>query len=166
MNFLIWNCRGAGGHNFHNLMKDCIRIYQLDFIAILEPRISGSVGDRVINRIGFSEVVRVEAMGFSGGIWCMWKSNWPPIQVVATSRYCIHLLVNENSPSAWYLSIVYASPIVGQREFVWQELRDFKNSIDGPWALAGDFNAVTSNSEKIGGLQLILAPAHLLMIAS
>lgn len=32
----------------------------------------------------------------------------------------------------------------------WQELRDFKTNRVGPWALAGDFNVVTSDKEKLG----------------
>lgn len=100
MNCLIWNCRGAGGRSFHNLIRDCIRIYRLDFVDILEPRISGNTADKVVKRIGLSEGIRVEANGFSGGIWCLWKSQCPPIRVLSTSRYCIHLIANKNSPFA------------------------------------------------------------------
>lgn len=74
-----------------------------------------------------------------------------PIRVFATSRYCIHLQVTSNSPSARYLSIVYASPDASQRELDWQELRDFKLINEGPRVLAGDFNVVTFDREKIGG---------------
>lgn len=116
MNLLIGNCRGEGGLNFHNLIRDCIRIYKLDFVAMLAPRISGFVAESVINRIGLDDGARVDAIGFSGGIWCLWKANCPPIRVVSTSRYCIHLLVNADSPSAWYLSVIYASFIASNRE--------------------------------------------------
>lgn len=49
-----WKCRGAGGRNSHNLMRDCIRWYRLDFVAILEPRISRIAADKVAQRIGLS----------------------------------------------------------------------------------------------------------------
>lgn len=52
MNGIIWNCRGAGGPNFHSLMRDYIRIHHLNFMAILEPRISGSKAEDVCRRIG------------------------------------------------------------------------------------------------------------------
>lgn len=72
MNSLIWNCRGAGGRNFANFVKDLINIYHLDFVAILEPRISGYSADKVIQKIGLVEGARVdvvasqEAFGASG----------------------------------------------------------------------------------------------------
>lgn len=149
MNSTIWNCPGAGGRNFSNLIRDYMRIYKLDFIAILEPRISGSTADRAINKIGLVEGARVDACGFSGGIWCLWKSNTMPISIVYTSRYCIHLKVNPNSPSFWYFFLIYASPNASNCEEVWQDLRDFNTHY--PWCLAGDFNAILAANEREGG---------------
>lgn len=147
---LVWNVRGAGGRNFHNLVRNTMRIHNIDFVTILEPRISGVKVDAVINRIGLVEGDRVEAIGFSR-VWCLWNSRCPPISVIATSRYCIHLLMNANSPSAWHLSIVYSSPNLMLREYIWHELREFNSTFNGPWYLAGDFNVVLSQSERLGG---------------
>lgn len=101
MNCLIWNCRGAGGKEFSSLFRDTSRIYHLDFVAIVEPRISGQTADKVIRKIGFANVAKVDAQGFSGGIWCLWKSSCPPIYVHSISRYCAHLIVNPNSLHSW-----------------------------------------------------------------
>lgn len=119
MNSLIWNCRGAGGRNFASTIRDFLSLYQLDFVAILEPRISGDTADKVINRIGLLEGARIEARGFSGGIWCLWRSNFMAVNVVSSPRYCVHLKMNPNSPLYWYFSVTYASPIAGNREEVW-----------------------------------------------
>lgn len=75
MNSMIWNVRGAGGRSFANVIKDYIRIYKMDFIAILEPRVSGQTVDRIIQKIGLVEGATVDACGFSGGIWCLWRAN-------------------------------------------------------------------------------------------
>lgn len=91
MNSLIWNCRGVGGRHFASLVRYLVNIYQLDFIAILEPRISGPSANRVIQKIGLLEGARVDACRFSGGIWCLWKSNFMPVSVIGSSRYCIQL---------------------------------------------------------------------------
>lgn len=137
MNCLIWNCRGAGGRNFHNFVRDCIRIYHLDFVALLEPRISGPAADKVIQKIGLTEGVWVEAIGFSGVIWCLWKSNCPSIRIAPLS--------------SWKLSVVYASPSLSQREETWNELRNYSLTVNGPWIVSGNFNDITSNRGKQGG---------------
>lgn len=73
-----------------------MKIYHLDFIAVLETRVSGDKADVIIRKIGVQEGFRVEAQGFSSGIWYMWKDSCPFIYVVASSRCCIHLKVNAN----------------------------------------------------------------------
>lgn len=97
MNFLLWDCRRAGGNSLQALLKDCVRIYKLCFMAILEPRISGTRVDHVVDKFGFDNVVRVEVVGFSNGIWCMWKRNKISIEVLSTSSSCVLLKVNPRS---------------------------------------------------------------------
>lgn len=105
---------------------------------------------QVINRIGLIEGARVEARGFSGSIRCLWKSNFIAINVVSTSRYCIHLKMNQSSPYFWYFSVIYASPIASNREEVWQELKEFHSLYPGPWCITEDFNTVIFASEREG----------------
>lgn len=93
----------------------------------------------------------MEAQGFVGGLWCLWKPNCPPISVLSTSKYCIHLQVTPNLPSSWFFTIVYASPNHMQREDVWKELEDWSHIVTGPWCLVGDFNQVLFAREKQGG---------------
>lgn len=69
-------------------------MYNLDFMAILEPRISGKRADEVVNKCGVDGIAQVEATGFSRGIWCLWKQVCINISVISTSAYCIHLEVN------------------------------------------------------------------------
>lgn len=120
----------------------------------MEPRISGEKADIIIRKFGLAGAVRVEAVGFSGGIWCCWKQARLAIIVVSTSKYCIHLKVNPNSVNPWYLSVVYASPHASHREELWDELRRIGSSLTEPWAAAGDFNMVLYEFEKDGGLCL------------
>lgn len=89
----------SGGASFPTLMKDYMGVYQFDFIALLEPRISGARANEAIKRIGLNEGARVEDLGFAGGIWGFWKSTCPPILIIATSRYCIHLWVKAHLPT-------------------------------------------------------------------
>lgn len=86
MNCLLWNCRGASKNIFASLIKDCLRIYQLDFVAILEPRISGTKADRVLSNMGFDSFPKSDATGFFGGIWCCWKQSMVSTQVVAINQ--------------------------------------------------------------------------------
>lgn len=51
---VVWSWRGVDGPGFFTSTKDYIRVYQLDFIAILETRISGDRAATVIKKTGRS----------------------------------------------------------------------------------------------------------------
>jgi hypothetical protein len=90
MNYFIWNCRGAGGKFFPNIVRDCAKMYSIDFLAILEPRISGQRADSVIDKLGFDSKAKVDAIGYSGGIWCLWKSSSINITFISSSQFAMH----------------------------------------------------------------------------
>ncbi|KAL4272499.1 hypothetical protein GQ457_13G019110 [Hibiscus cannabinus] len=46
-----------------------------DIVAIFEPRISGQAANTFVHRSEFEYSYRVEARGFSGGIWIMWRGS-------------------------------------------------------------------------------------------
>lgn len=79
MSMLIWNYRGAGKRHFSGLIRDYAKMYNLSFLAILEPRISASRADNVVNKLGFDGIARSDAIGFRGGIWCLWKKIGSPL---------------------------------------------------------------------------------------
>ncbi|RYR03235.1 hypothetical protein Ahy_B06g082091 [Arachis hypogaea] len=51
MNIISWNCRGAGGKTFPNLIRDIRREYNANFIILLETHISGSRGAAVREKL-------------------------------------------------------------------------------------------------------------------
>lgn len=64
---LSWNCRGASNPTFMRNLKD--------LLAVHKPTIFAAVADRVCQQIGWGSWHRVEATGFSGGIWIFWKED-------------------------------------------------------------------------------------------
>ncbi|XP_057428997.1 uncharacterized protein LOC130722320 [Lotus japonicus] len=147
----LHEAQGAGKKNFTSFIKDCSRIYHLGFVAILEPRISGEKADKVLSNMGFDSITKTDANGFSGGIWCCWKQSMFSIRVVALNQQCIHLHVNPNDQGGWYLTVVYAHPQERMRVSLWNDLVNFKDQTSGPWFVAGDFNSVLFEAEKVGG---------------
>ena len=56
----------------------------------------------------------------------------------------------------WLFSAVYASPDSNLRRDLWRELEHVKNTYDGPWLAAGDFNDTICMSERngVGGSEM------------
>lgn len=131
-------------------------MYRLSFLALLEPRISGIRANKVIEKLGFDRIIRQEAVGFSGGIWCLWKRNLIVIDVLSSSKYSVLLKINPGSSNPWLLSVVYGSPQERFREDLWNDLRAVHNAYDLPWCVVGDFNSILHPYAKQGGVEFNL----------
>ncbi|KAL4384684.1 hypothetical protein GQ457_15G002820 [Hibiscus cannabinus] len=125
---------GALCADFNRHLRLILRTSNPDVVALFETRVSGRKADRFVARYGFPFSFRVEANGFSGGIWLLWKHS----VTVETSR-------------EFYVSFVYASPNKSKRSSLWAQLEALRPSGDVAWLLGGDFNAIASSSERMGG---------------
>ncbi|KAF7838932.1 RNA-directed DNA polymerase [Senna tora] len=149
----LWSDEGAGRRAFARLLKDLCRDNKVDILFICEPRISGTRADDVIRRSGWRNVHKVDAEGFSCGLWLCW-SDVINIQVLESTDQCIHLRVDIFSQGkSFLLSTVYASPNHEKREGLWRFLKGKADSIAEAWVVLGDFNAYLNGNEKRGGVE-------------
>ncbi|CAN1126970.1 hypothetical protein LINPERHAP2_LOCUS3738 [Linum perenne] len=137
-----------------------MQVHKPQVIAILEPRISGSVGKAVRRKLRFNSSFIVEAQGFSEGIWLLWNETDFKIKILGSSHFFIHVQVNWDSGKSCEATFVYASPFIQGRRALWDDLRRISASIAKPWVLMGDFNAIVESSEKSGGANFNQIPAR------
>ncbi|KAL4376038.1 hypothetical protein GQ457_02G035350 [Hibiscus cannabinus] len=103
-----------------------------DVFALMEPRISGSVADAFIRKSGYAYSYRVEASGFSGGIWVMWR-NTVYLDILAVSRQFVHgFCTPTNGDPSFFVTFVYASPNVAQRCSLWNRLKALEPDVGWP----------------------------------
>ena len=78
LSILFWNCQGVASPGFRRAFIIMNKIYNLDIVAILEPKISGVKADNFIKRSGFESSHRVEAESFAGvfGFYGKKNSGW------------------------------------------------------------------------------------------
>lgn len=75
MNLIGWNCRGAAGRGFVNLIRDIRSEYNVSMMFMVEIHVSGTRSHNIIKRFGFDSWFIQEAQGQSGGIWIVWDSK-------------------------------------------------------------------------------------------
>lgn len=151
MSIITWNCQGVSGKRFPATFKSLVVNYKVEIFVILEPRISGKKADAVIQKLGFAHSHRVEADGFSGGIWVLWSSN-VSIDILTNHVQFIHMQVHcPSTPTRFLFTAVYGSPQAKFRKFLWQDLMTLNPGHTEPWLLSGDFNAIVSSTERRGG---------------
>ncbi|XP_040943158.1 uncharacterized protein [Gossypium hirsutum] len=123
-----------------------------DIISLLENRVSGSKADRIIAKLGFQFLHRVEAIGYARGICIGWNKS-VKVKILQNHPQFIITQVWHNSSSIPILiGFVYGSPNRQKRKDLWHELRATIPVGQTPWMVIGDFNAILSSDEKKGGL--------------
>ncbi|KAL9686297.1 hypothetical protein QQ045_023753 [Rhodiola kirilowii] len=101
------------------------------------------------NSIGFNNYVD-NGMEVSK-IWVVWRDGIS-ISVVATSTQHITVEIDPGpSMASFYCSFVYAANDRNDRRPLWEELIDISYDLPHPWMVVGDFNSISSWTEKQGG---------------
>ena len=146
---MFWNVQGAASGVFRCSFKTIIRNYDSSMVVLMEPRTSGAKADNFIKKSGFEYSHRVEAVGFSGGIWLLWRSSIE-VEVSSNHRQFIHFKICMNKSFVSWVTVVYASPNPMLRRQLWSHMEYLAPSIRGPWLIGGDFNSILYASEKQG----------------
>lgn len=150
LTIFAWNCQGAASSRFHTALNSYLQGCRPDILILVEPRISGLKADVAIKKIGFANSHRVEAQGYSGGIWVMWRDTHT-INVLQNHRQFVHMEVTSEANDTCLVTAVYGSPNSTMRDKLWQGLTQIHCDPLIPWVIVGDFNATVASTERSGG---------------
>lgn len=146
-----WNCRGIGNDSTIFSLKAFLRATKADIIFISEIKSSLVKSVKTIRSMGFQNYCINPAVGKSGGLWALWKSE-VYINIESTSKNLIHLTVqaSQTTPEQQLLCI-YGPPNQQNRPLFWSTITQITNSIVCPFVCIGDFNSIKNQNEKRGG---------------
>ena len=133
---MYWNVQGAASANFRRSFRTIIKNYNPSMVVLMEPHISGVKADDFIKTCGFEHSHRVEAEGFSGGIWLLWQ-RFIEVEVLLNHRQFIHFKLRRNNIFVSWGTAVYASPNPMLRRQLWKHMDSIAISIQGPWLIGG-----------------------------
>ncbi|KAI9087001.1 hypothetical protein K1719_030962 [Acacia pycnantha] len=85
MNILSWNCRGAVARLFPGRVRELIQASDIYVLVLIETRVSSVKADRTVRKLGFSNWIHLEAIGYAGGIWILWHDDYVSINYVSSS---------------------------------------------------------------------------------
>ncbi|GLT58776.1 hypothetical protein SLA2020_316440 [Shorea laevis] len=156
MKVLSWNCRGAANDDFKRNAKEIIREHNPGIFIIMETKLAGERATEVARSLGLPKWELVDADGYAGGIWLLWDDSRFSVDILTKGSQVIHALVKVISHPCfsdfnWFLSAIYARPQYDIRCLLWDNLRKFSQTINGPWLAMGDFNDIIVQTEKFGG---------------
>lgn len=126
-------------------------------MVIMVPRIDGQTADEACKRTEKRKWFRVEASGFSGGIWVLWNKEDIQLKVIYAQKEFVRLSILNYASKEWETTIVCASPNPNIGSSLWWDPTLMHTRV--PLCLIGDFNATLTGQERLlrtGALTMFL----------
>lgn len=93
MKIIIWNSRGVLKPNFQSHIRDLVQIHDPAIMVIMETKLGGARAKEITDRLPFDGAIHTETIGYSGGLWLLWKSDSVEVEALANTEQEIHVEV-------------------------------------------------------------------------
>ncbi|KAL7247828.1 hypothetical protein ACSBR2_002690 [Camellia fascicularis] len=148
MNVMLWNCRGAGNKISRRNFRELVRLHHPNVVALFETKVLFSSMGLFFNHLRYTASTIVDPVGRVGSIWLIWDPTQVSVSVQIANSQLIQVTVKRENYEEWVLAAVYASPNLGIRQNVWNDLENTSSSMVRPWLIAGDFNDIMGQNER------------------
>ncbi|XP_074314947.1 uncharacterized protein LOC141651123 [Silene latifolia] len=152
-NWGFWNIRGMNSLSKQKSIKWFLNHHQIGLFALLETKVKPLALKTVRNNLCAEWCISTNTQYHKGGrIWIIWKPTMFSVHFIEYNAQFMHMMVKDlGKGQLFHLTAVYAFNDTMERKALWNKLCHFKNSINGPWAICGDFNIVLAPAERLGG---------------
>ncbi|XP_074314351.1 uncharacterized protein LOC141649565 [Silene latifolia] len=152
-NIGFWNVRGLNSVNKQKIVKWFIHNKEAGLFGLLETKINGDNVSKISNNMLDGWCVTTNCRLHKGGrVWLLWQPSLFDVMVLQYDAQFIHAKVTAGcTQQQFFLTMVYAFNEGSERVDLWNKLKSIAQQCSGPWAMAGDFNTVTSPNERLGG---------------
>ncbi|WJZ83279.1 hypothetical protein VitviT2T_002974 [Vitis vinifera] len=151
---LSWNVRGANNCDKRKVIKALIKKNKVDLVCLQETKIQ-EMTRGIIRSIGvgrFLDWGTVDSRGSAGGIVVFWDNRMLEMIELEKGECSISChFKNCEDGFMWTFTGVYGLTKRRERESLWNELGAIHGLWNGPWCVAGDFNAILSPEEHSRG---------------
>ncbi|XP_060210782.1 uncharacterized protein LOC132637755 [Lycium barbarum] len=152
MNALIWNIRSVNTMEAFTRLIKLNQRYHFGFIGLMEPFQDLDKIEEYKRRLGMEHAIA----NISGKIWAFVEDIFDYYIIVDHQQHLTIKLRVRGNQEDMLVSLVYAKCTQAERLELWDSLEDLSTSVDIPWMIGGDFNAINSTYEKFGGLPVTI----------
>jgi exonuclease III len=155
MKIISWNVRGLNNPRKQRCLKTLIDDEKPSIMMIQETKCNSITMEKLATKCWKGcNAIAVDVEGASGGLAILWNPNEIFLSHFFTTRHTISAKFQPiGSEQTGYITNVYGPQTPQDKLSFLQTLYHLNPLIEAqPWLLGGDFNIITSLSEKSGGL--------------
>ncbi|KAF9620230.1 hypothetical protein IFM89_010965 [Coptis chinensis] len=128
-----------------------VKKFDPDVLFLVETKLLYKKLKYVQKKLKYPQVFVVDHVGRSEGLDVLYKDTISFSVVDGNKNAISGTFLNYLSNVSWHVYFIYGDPVAHKHIVVWNYLRYLRNVLSGPWLILGDFNAISSLSEKEGG---------------
>lgn len=118
MDIISWNVRGAASTDFRRVFREMVNYLKPGIVILTETRLSGDKENSMISTLGFEGHLKVDAMGFSSGIWVLRHPFAILVEPISNAFHEMFFKVQVNA-KIFILTAIYDSPEFSIRKLFW-----------------------------------------------
>lgn len=151
-----WNIRGLNHPTKMLALRRFIRGNKLSICGVMEVKMEEFKFDAFLRRSYRNwRFVHNFSVLDNQRLLVMWDPILVDVQPLMILEQCIHLrVVCKATGTQFFCTYVYGLYTVVTRRGLWEALREFGVGLTDPWMVLGDFNAIRSLNDKLGGVEL------------
>ena len=82
---------------FRKTVMDLVDWHNPIIMVITETKVSGARAIEIIETLPFDDAVVTDTIGFTSGIWLLWRSDLVQVEALATTEQEVHAIVRVRS---------------------------------------------------------------------
>ncbi|XP_050207635.1 uncharacterized protein LOC126657054 [Mercurialis annua] len=154
---LIWDIRGINSPLKQSEMIALISKFNLKLVGIVESRVNDSqfnkVWDNISKKLMNWGIINNYSCSSMGRIFILYDKENIRMNEIIIHKQVIHVKMMVDNKEMM-CSVIYGSYIVSDRTELWENLKLLGENMDRSWIVAGDFNAVMYDHNRLGGNEI------------
>ncbi|XP_059285202.1 uncharacterized protein LOC132038567 [Lycium ferocissimum] len=148
---LLWNIRLVNTQQSFERLTNLNRRNRYSIIGLMEPFEDAEQVERFRRKLGMETTF----VNISGKIWLFLSEDVQGSVEIDNEQQITLKLFHQSLNCNIVLTVVYASCDAGERRMLWDSISQVSNLFDLPWLVGGDFNVISTEEEKLGGLLVL-----------
>ncbi|KAL9244485.1 hypothetical protein vseg_018259 [Gypsophila vaccaria] len=152
VNIGFWNVRGLNSSAKQKEINWFLRNNKVELFGLLETRVRKHNLNKVLLNFDNKWSISTNYSNHPGGrIWFLWNPLIFHVMRLETESQAIHAHCKQITDGRrFWITMVYGFNKLTEREKLWQSLRRRDAYGCDPWIWCGDFNSITSPTDRLG----------------
>ncbi|KAL0292612.1 UNVERIFIED_CONTAM: hypothetical protein Scaly_2581900 [Sesamum calycinum] len=153
-----WNVRGLNGLDHQRAVEQLVSDHKLTFIGLIETRVSQVNVQRVRRNLLLNWSWFDDYAGPEGRIWLAWNPLEVGVDILRVESQFVHCRAfNKRLHTRCLITVLYGAYDLIPRRNLWSALCNLSAvTLNEPWLVLGDFNAVMDDSEVHGEQRILV----------